>query len=179
MYYETWIGMVVSLVLFPIFYFYAIRPADTLFKNALIEQGVIKHRDSQLFMQQTHSFYSRKITSLNAISEKLVEKPFVLPKTPGGPFQNATKVEQEFYSDLIIITVKYMGKKAIFSFKSLGEYNGEYVYQFSLETLKKQSFKETEFVYNFILTRIENILKQLDDNVEVERKVIDYTSSRK
>ena len=158
MYYETWIGMVVSLVLFPIFYFYAVRPADTLFKNALIEQGVIKQRDSQLFMQQTHSFYSRKITSLNAISEKLVEKPFVLPKTPGGPFQNATKVEQEFYSDLIIITVKYMGKKAIFSFKSLGEYNGE---------------------YDFILTRIENILKQLDDNVEVERKVIDYTSSRK
>ena len=170
MYYETWIGMVVSLVLFPIFYFYAVRPADTLFKNALIEKGVIKQRDSQLFMQQTHSFYSRKITSLNAISEKLVEKPFVLPKTPGGPFQNAKKVEQEFY---------YMGKKAIFSFKSLGEYNGEYVYQFSLETLKKQSFKETEFVYNFILTRIENILKQLDDNVEVERKVIDYTSSRK
>ena len=72
-----------------------------------------------------------------------------------------------------------MGKKAIFSFKSLGESNGEYVYQFSLETLKKQSFKETEFVYNFILTRIETILKQLDDNVEVERKVIDYTSSRK
>ena len=72
-----------------------------------------------------------------------------------------------------------MSKKAIFSFKSLGESNGEYVYQFSLETLKKQSFKETEFVYNFILTRIETILKQLDDNVEVERKVIDYTSSRK
>ena len=41
------------------------------------------------------------------------------------------------------------------------------------------SFKETAFVYNFILTRIETILKQLDDNVEVERKVIDYTSSRK
>ena len=72
-----------------------------------------------------------------------------------------------------------MSKKAIFSFKNLGEYNGEYVYQFSLEMLKKQSLKETEFVYNFILTRIENILKQLDDNVEVERKVIDYTSSRK
>lgn len=39
--------------------------------------------------------------------------------------------------------------------------------------------EETAFVYNFILTRIETILKQLDDNVEVERKVIDYTSSRK
>lgn len=73
MYYETWIGMIVSLVLFPIFYFYAVRPADTRFNNALIEQGVIKHRDPQLFMQQTHSFYSRKITSLNAISKKLVE----------------------------------------------------------------------------------------------------------
>ena len=45
MYYETWIGMVVSLVLFPIFYFYAVRPADTLFKNALIEKGVINQRD--------------------------------------------------------------------------------------------------------------------------------------
>ncbi|MFR4963983.1 MAG: hypothetical protein ACLUCE_10680 [Streptococcus sp.] len=114
MYYETWIGMIVSLVLFPLFYFYAVRPADSRFNNALIEQGVIKHRDPQLFMQQTHSFYSRKITSLNAISEKLVEQPFILPKTPGGPFQNATKVEQEFYSDLIIITVKYMGKKSYF-----------------------------------------------------------------
>ena len=179
MYFETWIGMIVSLVLFPIFYFYAVRPADSRFNNALIEQGVIKHRDPQLFMQQTHSFYSRKITSLNAISEKLVEQPFILPKTPCGPFQNTTKVEQEIYPDLIIITVKNVSRKAIFSLKSLGEYNGEYVYEFSLETLKKRGFKETAFVYNFILTRIETILKQLDDNVEVERKVIDYTSSRK
>ena len=37
---------------------------------------------------------------------------------------------------------------------------------------KKRGFKETAFVYNFILTRIETILKQLDDNIEVERKVI-------
>lgn len=179
MYYETWIGMIVSLVLFPLFYFYAVRPADLRFNNALIEQGVIKTRDPQLFMQQTHSFYSRKITSLNAISENLVEQPFILPKTPCGPFQNTTKIEQEIYPDLIIITVKNVSRKAIFSFKSLGEYNGEYVYQFSLETLKKRGFKETAFVYNFILTRIETILKQLDDNIEVERKVIDYTSSRK
>ena len=109
----------------------------------------------------------------------MVEQPFILPKTPCGPFQNTTKIEQEIYPDLVIITVKNLSKKAIFSLKSLGEYNGEYVYEFSLETLKKRGFKETAFVYNFILTRIETILKQLDDNIEVERKVIDYTSSRK
>ena len=106
MYYETWIGMIVSLVLFPLFYFYAVRPADTLFKNALIEKGVIKQRDSQLFMQQTHSFYSRKITSLNAISEKLVEKPLSYPKHLAVPFKTLQKLSKNFILTLLLSPLK-------------------------------------------------------------------------
>ena len=60
MYYETWIGMIVSLVLFPLFYFYAVRPADSRFNNALIEQGVIKHRDPQLFCNKPIPFIQEK-----------------------------------------------------------------------------------------------------------------------
>ena len=109
----------------------------------------------------------------------LQENPISVPKLPTKIFQFLGEVQQTFYPDKIIFTMEFLKRRIIFVLEYLGEENGEFVYQFTLKNLRNRSFREIVFIYNVILTRIENYLKSLDDSIEVERKVVEYRTTVK
>lgn len=176
---ETFLGIVLT-VLIPIAVVeYGLKPAELMLEDDLINKGVIKKRDTKLFTRQVHIFYSKKIRNLNGVAHLLQENPISVPKLPTKIFQFLGEVQQTFYPDKIIFTMEFLKRRIIFVLEYLGEENGEFVYQFTLKNLRNRSFREIVFIYNVILTRIENYLKSLDDSIEVERKVVEYRTTVK
>lgn len=175
MYFETVISLV-AIMGIPYFSYKSIlRPAQQMLLDEYEERGLICKRDNKLFVRQSHYFYSKKISNLEAVVTDLQSNPIKIMPLPGK--LNVSLI-QSYQQESITFLASFFGNSLQFQLVDLGELNEEYRYCFTLIRTRKISISASAYIYNVISTRIENILKKLDDSIEVQRKVMDYRTIR-
>lgn len=153
------------------------KPSMNRKKNELIEKGIIKGRDP-VFLRQDHLFYSKKVKDVEEVFDELVKRNFKVPNvTDKSDYLNWSF---KLYDEFIKFSFEAFFSEADFYFRKLGqESDGTYKYCFSLEDYHSKSSNISHISYSVagdsILTIIEKILKDLDDDVEVERLNNDFS----
>lgn len=156
----AWMILFVSAGIYWIYKKVILEPGLAAKEQEYISKGLAKERDDYL-LRQVHYYYSINIESLEEISSH-IDFEFLKDQTA----MSVGISEGEVYIE------KYETEQSAFQaiLKQIDKGTGQ-TYQISVTLCKGEEVKY-RLPYNIFLTYVENIMKELDANIEVERKLV-------
>ncbi|HEL2496381.1 hypothetical protein [Streptococcus suis] len=140
-------------------------------RDELLNQGAIESRD-KLFLSQEHCFFSSKISSVQEIlsvldTSSLKDNHIQLIKTTDDgdavfKITNNIIVKESYVLALLASEIR----------------NEEKVYVLVITNTYNCDKSIIENPYNVLLTQVERAIKKLDSNATVERRVIQYHTTK-
>lgn len=140
-------------------------------RDALLKQGTIESRD-KLFLSQEHCFFSNEISSVQEILSVLDVSSFkdnhiqLIKTTDDGDavfkITNNIIVRESYVLALLASEIR----------------NEEKAYVLVITNTYNCDQSVIENPYNVLLTQVERAIKKLDSNATVERRVIQYHTTK-
>lgn len=140
-------------------------------RDALLKQGAIESRD-KLFLSQEHCFFSSNISSVQEILSVLDTSSFkdnhiqLIKTTDDGDaifkITNNIIVKESYVLALLASEIR----------------NDEKAYVLVITNTYNCDKSIIENPYNVLLTQVERAIKKLDSNATVERRVIQYHTTK-
>ena len=140
-------------------------------RDALLKQGAIESRD-KLFLSQEHCFFSSNISSVQEILYVLDTSSFkdnhiqLIKTTDDGDaifkITNNIIVKESYVLALLASEIR----------------NDEKAYVLVITNTYNCDKSIIENPYNILLTQVERAIKKLDSNATVERRVIQYHTTK-
>lgn len=140
-------------------------------RDALLKQGAIESRD-KLFLSQEHCFFSSNISSVQEILSVLDTSSFkdnhiqLIKTTDDGDaifkITNNIIVKESYVLALLASEIR----------------NDEKAYVLVITNTYNCDKSIIENPYNILLTQVERAIKKLDSNATVERRVIQYHTTK-
>ena len=140
-------------------------------RDALLKQGAIESRD-KLFLSQEHCFFSSNISSVQEILSVLDTSSFkdnhiqLIKTTDDGDavfkITNNIIVKESYVLALLASEIR----------------NEEKAYVLVITNTYNCDKSIIENPYNVLLTQVERAIKKLDSNATVERRVIQYHTTK-
>ena len=171
MFWETYVALIVVIITPFVAYAYAMKPVSERIQRDLEEKGILTHHEDKLFSKRKHYFYSTKVSDLSQIMDRLQQENLDLPALPDR--MRVPIFQMDMQQDYISFSFSSFSftQKFAFRLETLGFYNGTYSYRFGSMTTKKLNKYVDPYFFNFLLTRVEKIMRQLDKDVSIEEKI--------
>ncbi|MEY8463029.1 hypothetical protein [Streptococcus merionis] len=165
--------IIIILIVGGVFYLVQ-KPKQDKALQELKDEGLYKERD-KICVRQRHTFYSRTIDNLDVVYQAMKKDHLEEVKLPLDYFKTYSDKQDGVYFFRVRTALGGDKSGGLFLLEQVDSDTESYVYQFYLNTAYDGKIDSLSLACNLILTSLENAFKSLDSNIEVERKVNEFS----